>query len=462
MEIIGRDDEISILNEVLEKNSSQFLAIYGRRRIGKTYLIRTFFTKNIVFECTALNNESDKDGEEVNSEANTVQQLENFWMQLTKFGYAYHVQPTTWLQAFYHLEMYITQLKSRKKKVIFLDELPWFDTQKGGFLPAFSSFWNQFCSLRKDLILVVCGSAASWIIDKIVNARGGLHNRLTRSFRMEPFTLAETKEYLAYQKVHMSDKELAKLYMCIGGIPYYLNGVQPGRSIPQILDDLFFSKNAFLKNEFINLFSSLFKKHENHLSIISCLSKTNQGLTRQDILQKTGLQSGGTLSMIIDELQECGFIEKYKAIDKNKEGGLYRLMDEFSMFYYKFIHNHKGKSTGNSIGNSHEFKVWSGYAFENLCFRHIAQISKILGINGILFDVYAFRYNGDEATDGAQIDMLIDRSDNCINIVEIKFYNGIYKITAPVAANIDNKESEKNMHHLSVVTNEITVSEIIK
>lgn len=477
MEIVGREDEVKILEGLMGKKSAEFLAVYGRRRIGKTYLLRSFFYKNIVFECTALN-------EDIEDEVTLERQLENFWMCLIQRGHNGLYKPSNWLQAFKELEIYISKLRSKKKKVIFMDEIPWFDTAKSGFLPAFANFWNSYCSKRDDLILVACGSAASWIIDNIVNNTGGLHNRISRTIHLLPFTLQETKAYLRFLNIQLSDSDVVKLHMCIGGIPYYLNGVNPGRSFPQILDDLFFSKNAYMKNEFHNLFSSLFKKHQQHLAVIERLEKKQLGSTRQELVQSGKLSSGGTLTKILHDLEVCGFIAKFNAFNKPKEEKTYRLVDEYIIFYYKFLQNKKVKITGASLGNSHSFKVWSGFAFENLCFHHIDKITQILGINGILFNVYQFRQKESDGHKGLQIDMIIDRSDNCINIIEAKYYDGTFQMSASQALSLKNKVAgfiqasrtkktifitlisnemvDKNMHYLSAVTNGIEVKQLMK
>jgi len=470
MEIVGRIEEIKILREHFQNNESSFLAIYGRRRVGKTYLIRQVYNKNIVFDCAGL------------QKGNKQEQLENFWTTLYEGKKKYPPLPTTWLQAFAQLKDYISKLKSTQKKVIFLDEISWYDSSKSGFLPALDNFWNQFCSKRKDIILIVCGSVASWIIKKIVYDKGGLHNRITQSILLKPFTLAETKTYLEAKKVKLSIKDIAQLYMCIGGIPYYLNHVKQSKSIPQILDNLFFEEQASLQNEFDKLYPALFANYELHIAIIKALATKHSGMRREEIIAKSGLVSGGGITDALSELMQCGFIEYMYPIQNKKVDTIYRLMDEFTLFYFNFLAKKSSKLSGMQLGNSQKFKIWSGYAFENLCIRHQDKIAKHLGIHGILYDVYSWIGKADKYNEGIQIDMVFDRSDNCINLFEIKFNAKQFVITQSYAKQliakreifIEKTKSNKNVfitfisasgtvkneHYLGSISNELTLENL--
>lgn len=473
MEVIGRVPEKQILEKILEKPNSQFVAMYGRRRIGKTYLIRNTYEKKSVFDCSGI------------FEGTMEAMLENFWINLSQKTKAPITPPKTWIQAFYLLEQYVDTLtKNHNKKVIFLDEISWFDTPKSGFMGALTNFWNNYCTKRTDIVLIICGSAASWIIRKIVNAKGGLHNRLDRTIRLDAFTLAETKLFLKSKKVRLADQDICQLYMCLGGVPFYLNQVEQGKSIAQILDDLFFNNNALLINEFGNLYAALFKNYNNHLKVIKALSSKNKGLTRGEIIANTKQKSGGGLSLVLQELEECGFIKKFADFDKSKEDGLYRLMDEFTIFYYKFLNNKRGSYQGHEILASNSFKVWSGFAFENLCFKHLPQIASTLGISGINFNAYSFIDKGTDLSIGAQIDLVIDRADNCLNIIEMKYYNDSFSLTKQESGKLTNRINSfltktkskktvfvtlispygamKNEYFLSQITNEIILKDLMK
>ena len=474
MEVVGRLLEKQILSDIYNKQGSQFVAMYGRRRIGKTFLIRQTYKQNIVFECSGL------------IEGGKNAMLENFWNNLKKINDTGKriKRPRTWIAAFYELEKSIESLpKSKGKKVIFLDELPWFDTPRSNFMPAFSNFWNSFCSRRTDILLVICGSAASWIINKVVNGRGGLHNRLNHTIRLEPFTFAETKMFLRAKKIQMEVKDICQLYMCIGGIPFYLDLLINGRSLAQTFDDLFFRPNAVLAREFDNLYAALFKNHEKHLAVVLALNTKSKGLTRSEIISLSYKNSGGGLSLVLQELEECGFIQKYVDYDKPREDGLFRLVDEFTIFYLKHIFEKRGQIKSQELVNSNIFRIWSGFAFENFCFRHIRKIAEGLGIAGINYNVYSFVDKGSQNSTGAQIDMVIDRADNCVNLIEIKYNAGNYNFTKKDLSNMLNKvnsfrlktKTKKtifvtlispqgamiNQYSTSIITNEITLDNFV-
>ncbi|MEZ4988679.1 MAG: ATP-binding protein [Saprospiraceae bacterium] len=472
MNIAGRQAEIATLQDLLKKNRSEFLAVYGRRRVGKTFIVREVYKKNIVFECSGLHQKE------------FSQQLENFWLTLHEYSPNSRLAPSpkTWLQAFSLLKAYLNTLKGEEKKVIFLDEIPWFETPKSGFLAALDNFWNQYCTKRDDIILVICGSAASWIINKVINDTGGLHNRVTKHLQLMPFTLSETKSFLALQGVRLTNKDIALLYMCIGGIPFYLRDIEPGQSVPQILDSMFFAPQATLRHEFQNLYAALFKNSAHHEAVVGALSKKSKGLTRAEIIAATQINSGGALTMTIRELIECGFVKQIFPVHKTKEESLFRLMDEFTLFYFKFLSGTKANNSWLLLANQAAFKSWSGYAFENLAIRHAFAIKKALGIHGVITNEYAWQKKKDDQSAGVQIDFIIDRADNCINLLEMKFYQNEYEMTEKDADSIRKKiqvfqqqtnthknifptlltvfGAVKNKHYLSIISHQLSVEDL--
>jgi uncharacterized protein len=472
MKIVGRQTEINLLQSLLEQEEASFVAVYGRRRVGKTYLVRNVYKKHLVFDCSGI------------LRGNMEQQLENFWRTLTdKYPKkASPVRPTTWIEAFFQLRTVLNTLKSDAPKVLFLDEVAWFDIPNSGFLSALDGFWNQYCTKRSDIILVICGSAASWIIEKVINDRGGLHNRLTHRILLKPFTLGETKAFLEAQKVRLSLKEIAQIYMSVGGIPFYLKNIKGGYSVPQILDQLFFEEQALLKNEFQNLYAALFKNNTVHETIVAALADKNKGLTRNEIIQASGVKSGGGLSLVLEELAQCGFIKQIFPIKKSKEESLYRLVDEFSLFGYKFLAKRRENTSWSLITQSQDFKMWSNYAFENLCFKHIPQIKHALSIGGVMTNEYSYTFKGNNDTKGIQIDMMIERADNCMNLLEIKFHDKEFVVSKEYEQALSEKVAifreqtrthknifvtmlsafgvKKNEHYLSVVTNQLLIDDL--
>jgi uncharacterized protein len=472
MKIVGREKEINLLQSLLEQDEASFVAVYGRRRVGKTYLVRQVYKKQIVFDCSGI------------LRGDMAQQLENFWRTLCD-NYpkkAPNTPPKTWIEAFFQLRGVLNTLKSDEPKVIFLDEIAWFETPTSGFLSALDGFWNQYCAQRPDIILVICGSAASWIIEKVINDKGGLHNRLTNRILLKPFTLGETNAFLESKKVRLTLKEIAQIYMAVGGIPFYLKDIKPGFSVPQILDQLFFEEQALLKDEFQNLFAALFKNNTFHETIVAALAGKNKGLTRNEIIQVSGVKSGGGLSIVLEELIQCGFIREIFPIKKSKEGTLYRLIDEFSLFHYKFLAQGQAQNSWLLITQKQSFKIWSGYAFENLCFKHIAQIKQALSIGGVITNEYSYTFKGNADTQGVQIDMMIERADNCMNLLEVKFHDKEFVISKEYEQELREKVAifreqtntrksifvtmlsafgvKKNEHYLSVVTNQLLIDDL--
>jgi len=410
MTITGRAAEQKILAARLATTEAELIAIYGRRRVGKTYLVRTFLKDAIVFEFTGIH------------KATMKTQLENFSQALqlaTKSPVALAI-PVNWLQAFMILDTYINTLPSEKAAVIFFDEFPWIETRKSGFLQAFDHWWNASASKRSNLKVIICGSAASWMIDKIINNRGGLHNRVTQTIRLLPFTLVETQQYLQNRGIILDQYSQLQLYMAMGGIPHYLRNIN---------------------NEFNNLYKSLFAHSENHELVIRALAAKGQGLSRNEIIAECGFTSGGTTSRILQELEESGFITRYIPFQKNANESIYKLSDEYSLFYLKFIEHAKDIADGAWLRQfgTPTYTIWSGFAFESICQKHVLQIKRKLGIEGVSVNSSSWRHAPGKGAQGVQIDLLLDRQDRCINICEMKFSSDEFVIDKKYAAELDMK-----------------------
>ena len=420
--LIGRKEQKAILKEALTSPKSELLVVYGRRRVGKTFLIKSFFGNRIDFEMTGIQDGSLSD------------QLENFTEKLSEhnFGHIGLEKPKKWMTAFSLLKRYLSSLKSKKKKVIFLDELPWIATHKSKFLGMLGHFWNDW-AVYNNVLLVLCGSAASWMIKHVLNNKGGLHNRATQYIPLQAFTLLETEQFLKAKKIKANRYQIVQLYMALGGIPYYLDLLKSSQSIPQNIDRLCFDTNGFLRDEFNRIFKSLFENSEKHITIVKALASKRKGLSRNEIISATGLKNGGSLTKILNELEKSAFIQSYFPFGKKKKNYLYRLTDNFSLFYLKLIskrslQNQKGVFL--KLFAQQSFRIWCGYAFENTCLIHQRQIAKALGIASILHEFSSFQFLGNENYDGIQIDLLIDRADGVINLCEIKFSNARYQLTS--------------------------------
>ena len=324
-----------------------------------------------------------------------------------------------------------------KKKVVFLDELPWFDTPCAGFLRAFEAFWNGWATARNDILLVVCGSATTWMLKKMLRARGGLHNRVTVQLPIAPFTLKECEDYAASQNLGFDRWQIAECYMALGGVAYYWSLLREGESVAQGFDRLFFGDSAVMRDEFTRLFSSLFKMERRHVEIVKALAGKKSGMMREEVLAALGESSNGDVSECLSELVECGFVRRYSQPGRVKRGAVYQLIDNYTLFYFQFLNGWKGNDpqfwTHHFL--SPRLNAWRGISFERICFWHIPQIKAALGISGIGADVYSWRGTDPEGG-GTQIDMLIDRADNTVSVCEMKYSQDEYDMTAEEAGNI--------------------------
>jgi uncharacterized protein len=429
--IIGREAEKKILAEILVSNEAELLAVYGRRRVGKTFLLRNFYHQQLVFEFTGVH------------DASLANQLANFSIALQEAMGASlpPARPLNWLQAFGFLTDFLQTKLAKTPIVVLFDELPWIHTPKSGFLSAFGHWWNTWASRRPLVKVAICGSAASWMIDNIVRNKGGLHNRVSRRIRLLPFTLNESAQFLVGRGVKLDHYQLMQLYMAMGGIPHYLKQVGKSESAAQTIDKLCFAKNGLLKAEFDSLYTSLFANSGYHESIVRALSKKAKGMTRAEIIQACGFNSGGFTTHLFEELEESGFISQYIPFGKTMRDSIFKLSDEFSLFHLKFMENARATEAGTwlklSVGRS--YNIWGGFAFEAVCQKHLPQIKQALGIAGVYTEASGWRYIGTNDENGVQVDLLLDRRDHCINLCEIKFASDEFQINKKYAGELDEK-----------------------
>lgn len=423
--MIGRREEQEELQEVTESKQSEFVVIFGRRRVGKTFLVREFFGNRFTFYHTGIAN------------ADMQVQLHSFHTSLNEYGRTPYPGIKNWFEAFESLVHLLRNVRVRGKKVVFIDEMPWMDTHKSGFISALEWFWNHYASAQKDILLIVCGSASSWIMNKIIRNHGGLHNRVTRQMYLKPFNLVECKQMLEQKRVVLNLHQIVETYMIFGGIPYYLSLFQKHYSLAQNVDNLCFKDKGKLTEEFENLYASLFRNYENHVAIVRALSKKTKGLSRDEIAKASKLSNGGGLTRTLEELELCGFIRRYNSFEKKEKNALYQLVDFFTLFHFNFMHDKRENDEHfwiNLIENARH-RAWSGYGFEQVCLAHLPQIKHKLGIAGVLTRIAAWR-SRDNAT---QIDLLIERNDNVINLCEMKYTSEKFVIDKRYDENLRNK-----------------------
>ncbi len=433
--IIGRNKEMKLLKGLLSSEDSQFVAVYGRRRVGKTYLIREAFDYSFTFQHTGIYG------------AKMREQLYEFRESLYSAGMGKCALPKTWNEAFHTLERFIATQPKEGKKVIFIDELPWMDTPRSNFVRALDHFWNSWATTRKDIVLIICGSATSWIIDNVIMNYGGLHNRLTNRLFVEPFCLYECKEYCRWKGIPFTDRQVMETYMALGGIPYYWSFIDKGLSVAQNFDHLFFETGGPLSHEFDALYASLFRSPRKHISIITALSGKKMGLTREEILKATELLDNSNFSTALKELEQCGFIRQYTSIGKKKKESIYQLIDNYTLFYFDFI-------SKNTNGDEHFWTSqygtslhygWAGRAFERLCIQHLPQIKAALGFSAVISSAHSWTFKPQTGNDkneiGAQIDLLIDRNDDTINLCEMKYASSPYTLSKEEDMKLRNRMS---------------------
>ena len=447
--LTGRENEQALLRQALQADRSRFIAVYGRRRIGKTFLIRETFNYTFTFQHSGL------------AKGKLRDQLKSFADSLADAGVSEADVPVNWMDAFRQLKNLIRG-SNDERKVIFIDELSWMDTPRSDLIMALENFWNGFASARKDIVLIICTSASSWILNHVIHDKGGLHNRITDKIALNPFNLNECEKFMESRGILMDRYDILEGYMAMGGVPYYWEFVQPGKSMSQNIDAIFFGKDAYLTGEFDYLYASIFRNPEDYIRIITALGKRKAGMTREEICQETGIASSGALTKKIEELESCGFIRRYHEFGKKIMGAVIQLVDNYTLFYFKFLENPPTdqkfwEKTIESPGR----RAWTGLAFERVCLQHSEQIRRKLGISGVLTDECSWQCSDDpdKGVYGSQVDLVIDRKDRVVNLCEMKYATLEYSITKEYDRKLKEKVSDfktvtksKSSIHLTLVT----------
>jgi len=429
--LIGRKEEQARLREAYASQYSEFVAVYGRRRVGKTFLVRETFDYRFAFEHAGL------------AHADMKSQLQSWRSSLIDCGLRDCPLPTNWLDAFDQLKSLIRGLDT-PKKVIFIDEMPWMDTHRSGFVTALEHFWNGWASGRKDVLLIICGSATSWIINKVIRNHGGLHNRVSMKINVKPFTLHECMSYAQSQHLAFSHELVLQAYMIFGGIPYYWKCLDRHKSLAQNIDALIYHSDGELYNEFDQLYASLFRHPEQYLAVIAALGTIRAGMTRDEIIKHAHMADNGNLTHVLNDLESCGFIRRYCAYGMKNKHAVYQLIDFYTIFYYKMVAglDRQDKDRWLDLQQTPAFNTWCGLAFERVCMAHVPQLKAALGIAGVSTSIYVWSSRHTEHTDGrgCQIDLVIERRDQTIDLCEMKYSKGDIHITADDYRSVLNKQ----------------------
>mgnify|MGYP004446170659 FL=1 len=428
--IIGRKREMAELKAFTESEESEMIVVYGRRRVGKTFLIRSTFQNDFAFYVTGV---SPAEG---GRKASLADQLKNFRMALNEYGDIDESDPANWMDAFDRLKKLLRQNNQQRRQIVFIDELPWMETPRSRFLSAFEQFWNGWATRQNNIVLVVCGSATSCIINNIINNKGGLYNRSSHELYVKPFTLKECEDYLQYRGFNYSRMDVLATYMIMGGIPHYMKQLSKSQSLAQNIDHLFFEFKSPLKREYRRLFSSVFNQADKYIEIIETLGKHIYGLTRDEICKKMGMKSGGNISQMLDNLESSCFITSFTPI--NSKVVSYRLTDFFTLFYLRFVKDNDMNDNAywTHTLNTPEQNTWAGLTYELVCYMHDQQIKNALGISGILCGKKTWRGRN------AQVDMVFERGDKVLQLFEIKYSTNEYCLTSEERTKIENRKQQ--------------------
>lgn len=457
--VIGRKTEIADLKRLYNSGRPEFVAVYGRRRVGKTFLIDETLGDNMVFHHTGLSPYDRK------RKVTQKDQLQNFYFSLIRSGLEGTARPESWMEAFFQLQQLLEKLDNGSRQVVFIDELPWMDTPRSKFLTALEWFWNGWGNMRHNLFLIVCGSATSWMLDNLINNKGGLYGRLTWEMKISPFTLKECEDFYLSRGIKMSRYNILQSYMILGGIPFYMNYFNPSLSLAQNIDNLFFKKNAKLTDEFERLFSSAFDNAENCVKLVKAVAKRHSGYTREDLSEMTGLHSNGEMTEMLKALIASEYLIKYVPFGDSKRKVRYKLTDSFCWFWIHFKEMKQIRETDYWEHHLNESQIasWRGIAFEELCFSHIRQIKKALGIAGVSTMESAFELKGGRNAGGMQLDMVIERADDVINLCEMKYYKGAFNITKSYNDTLVDRQAKfeelypnKSIHLTLITTHGVT------
>ena len=454
--IIGRKREIEELNRYYNSGNAEFIAVYGRRRVGKTFLVNEVLGDNMVFRHTGLSPYDRK------RKVSLKDQLQNFFFSLIRYGMEGISQPKSWMEAFFMLEQLLEQKDNGTRQVVFIDELPWMDTPRSGFLTALEAFWNGWGNAQHRLCLVVCGSATSWMLDNLINNKGGLYGRLTGEMKLSPFTLQECEEFFESRGIKMSRYNITQAYMILGGIPYYLNCFNPSLSLAQNIDALFFNPQAKLGDEFERLFNSVFDNAESCMKIVRTLGNRHAGYTREEIAAKTGINPNGEFSKMLKALVGSDVLIQYVPFGMGKREEHYKLSDCFCWFWIHFKDGARVNKTDYWQQHLHESDIsaWRGIAFEEVCLQHVPQIKAAMQIAGVASKESSLIVKGNKDTEGMQIDLLIDRADDVVNVCEMKYSKVPFSVTKAYSekmskrlATLEGLLPEKTFHMTLITIN---------
>lgn len=417
MKFIGRTHELKLLRELTFKggSSSRLTVLYGRRRVGKTRLVEESFKDLPLLKFEGLEGQS------------TAAQQREFLRCLAEISGKQEyrlIRTTQWTDLLILLADFISDRYKGRPVVVFLDEFQWLAAGRTKLVSSLKYVWDNHLKKMKNLHLILCGSICSFLVNKIIHSRA-LYGRIDLELHLEPLTLPEITALFHPRR---SLREVVELYMAVGGVPQYLERIDPAQSVRLNLERLCFSRGGYLVDEFDRIFVSHFGTNQHFRKILSVLAK-KAFASREQLQKACHLASGGRITEYLDDLELAGFIESYRPVDKPEATKIrrFRIADPYLLFYFQFIHpsirkiNRTGsKAFFKNYVPDNRYDVWRGYAFESICIKHSQLISEILGFGAVQFESGSW-FSRSSNAEVSQIDLVFLRADKVVTICEIKF-----------------------------------------
>jgi hypothetical protein len=410
---VGRKNELRMLNDAYRSGKDELVVLYGRRRIGKSSLVKRFAEKKkAYYEFEALEGET------------TPGQINHFLQQLKKQiddPILDSVRFANWEQVFTYLTEKVINRKSKVKKILFLDELPWMAAGRIRLVSLLKYYWDNHWK-SKHVMLILCGSVASFMVKKVLHSNA-LYGRTTIEILLKGFSPEEAARLLSKKR---SREETLNYQLVFGGVPKYLEQINTSQSFNKNMNTLCFSPHGIMLKEVERIFYSQFREPRTYLKIINLLK--NGIFSLSEISSKTKIPSGGGLKQYLKNLERAEMIRSYIPFDRsgNSKFKKYTLADEFLVFFFKYMGPNLRVIKESSSRRLFEtltqnsFDSWLGFAFERFCLKHAGLLALVMDFaDDILLASPYFKKNDERF----QIDLLYQRADRVITVCEIKHQN---------------------------------------
>ncbi|MFH1831150.1 MAG: ATP-binding protein [Pseudomonadota bacterium] len=405
---VGRHNYLKKLENIWNQHKVGLISIYGRRRVGKTELIRVFSRNKAAWIFEAIEGE------------NTASQIKHFLNQLSQFTkepYLRDLDYKDWPPVF---DLLSNKIKQKKDLIVAFDELSWMAARKTKLISYIKYYWDKEWKYHPHLLLILCGSVASWMVKNVVRSNA-LYGRISENILLDPLKPFEVAEFIGKKR---GKKEILEYLLSFGGIPKYLEEMDFNQSIQINIDRTCFSASGFFVDEADKIFYNQFKETHIYKQIVRCLSESS--LPLKDISQKIKIPSGGGLKRYLDNLISAGIVDSINDIRNFKLGKVprYYMIDELMRFHLQFVspniseikHTHSASRFDKFTKN--KWHPFMGNAFERFCLKHRYLIAQILGFDSKVTACGSLLNNN---RNGFQYDLVYLRSDGVVSLCEIKY-----------------------------------------